>query len=152
SSGHGSHSSSSANRRLAKEIIQSVKSSGLFDELRRDCAAKLESRSGYSRLINQLKPLTKKHLDRVVWEPGLNKVATRERLRRRLLDTPAVQSMLDDLLDQLLSHNAVQTSIQPRVDRAIADYAGVTPEELRQMRRQLPLLPTPNEQQQQQQQ
>ncbi|PAA87688.1 hypothetical protein BOX15_Mlig033504g5 [Macrostomum lignano] len=149
SSGHGSHSSSSANRRLAKEIIQSVKSSGLFDELRRDCAAKLESRSGYSRLINQLKPLTKKHLDRVVWEPGLNKVATRERLRRRLLDTPAVQSMLDDLLDQLLSHNAVQTSIQPRVDRAIADYAGVTPEELRQMRRQLPLLPTPNEQQQQ---
>lgn len=84
--GGGGGGVGSTNGKLIDSIVCEVKSQGVFDQLRRECMADVDTKPAYQNLRQRVETSVTTFLNDQQWRPDMNKNQLRERLRRNITE------------------------------------------------------------------
>ncbi|XP_016117795.1 biorientation of chromosomes in cell division protein 1-like 1, partial [Sinocyclocheilus grahami] len=70
---------------LVSAIVSHLKTEGLFDQLRRDCLADVDTKPAYLHLRQRVDNFVSNHLANHTWSPQLNKNLLRNSIRQLVL-------------------------------------------------------------------
>ncbi|XP_022225137.2 serine-rich adhesin for platelets isoform X2 [Drosophila obscura] len=112
---------------FVKNLIEEVKSQGVFDEFRFNCClADVDTKPAYQNVRNRVETAVQDFLAKQRWTPDTNKVQLRERLRKHLLDSDVLEKGVDQIVDQVVNPK-VATIFEPKIESIAYKYLGITP-------------------------
>ncbi|XP_017142901.1 flocculation protein FLO11 isoform X1 [Drosophila miranda] len=112
---------------FVKNLIEEVKSQGVFDEFRFNCClADVDTKPAYQNVRNRVETAVNDFLAKQRWTPDTNKVQLRERLRKHLLDSDVLEKGVDQIVDQVVNPK-VATIFEPKIESIAYKYLGITP-------------------------
>lgn len=69
---------------LVNDIVNKVKSQGLFDQFRKECGADVDTKPAYQNLKEKVEVAVETFLSSQEWRPDVNKIQLREKLRKNI--------------------------------------------------------------------
>ena len=110
---------------FSNEIVETLKSNGTFDRLRRQLISEVDTKPAFKNLLGTVERRTSEWLDKLEWPPGKSKAEIREALRTELLGSQNEPSSLSDgierSLEQVLNKTNVEHLLAPAIEQAVAD-------------------------------
>ncbi|XP_078589352.1 uncharacterized protein LOC144869747 isoform X1 [Branchiostoma floridae x Branchiostoma japonicum] len=106
---------------LINNIVDHLKSQGLFDQFRRDCLGDVDTKPAYQNLRSRVETYVSNFLGNQKWEPSLNKNQLRNNLRQQINQSGILSTGIDRVI-----HQAVEPKIQhvfrPQIEKVVHDY------------------------------
>lgn len=76
----------SVDTKLVDSIVLEVKSQGVFDQLRREFLADVDTKPAYQNLRQRVEASVSKFLNDQEWKAEMNKIQLREKLRKNITE------------------------------------------------------------------
>ncbi|XP_050058763.1 biorientation of chromosomes in cell division protein 1-like 1 [Aphis gossypii] len=108
-------------------LLETLKSNGTFDEIRRHCVTDIDAKPTYQNWKQRIESNVHEFLSKVNYTPELNKNTVRERLRKNLLDgheTQDIEEGADRILTQVLAPRTLCV-FEPKIAIAVDEYLGI---------------------------
>ncbi|GFO50242.1 biorientation of chromosomes in cell division protein 1-like protein [Plakobranchus ocellatus] len=121
-----------------QEVINKVKSQGLFDQLRKECLTDVDTKPAYHNLIQRVEKFVEKFLSGQNWSANVNKNQLRESLRRQLNNSGVMTIGVERIIEQVVNPK-ILLGIKPKIDEAVCEHLGIdlkARQEERQRRKQ----------------
>ncbi|XP_065203750.1 titin homolog [Planococcus citri] len=109
---------------LIKNIVTQLKSQGIFDQIRKECIADVDTKPAYQNLCHRADTQVSKFLSKVKWGPDLHKNQTRENIRRQVNGCSFVEPGIAIIVDQLVNPR-INTVLVPKVENMLYKYLGI---------------------------
>ncbi|XP_056004885.1 serine/arginine repetitive matrix protein 2-like isoform X4 [Ostrea edulis] len=110
-----------------REIIDSLKSKGLFDQFRKEFVADVDTKPSYQNLKQRVEGYVNRFLSRQTWSPDLNKNQLRDNLRRQINQSGMLTNGVERVIEQLVNPKILHI-IKPKIDEVICKHLGIDPE------------------------
>uniref|UniRef100_A0A2C9JDF1 BOD1/SHG1 domain-containing protein n=1 Tax=Biomphalaria glabrata TaxID=6526 RepID=A0A2C9JDF1_BIOGL len=107
-----------------EEVINKVKSQGLFDQFRKECLADVDTKPAYHNLIQRVEKFVERFLNGQKWTSNVNKNQLRETLRRQLNNSGIMSIGVDRIIEQVVNPK-ILLGIKPRIDEAVCEHLGI---------------------------
>ncbi|XP_059179216.1 protein split ends-like isoform X2 [Physella acuta] len=107
-----------------QQVINKVKSQGLFDQFRKECLADVDTKPAYHNLIQRVEKFVERFLNSQKWTSSANKNQLRETLRRQLNNSGVMSIGVDRIIEQVVNPKILQ-GIKPKIDEAVCDHLGI---------------------------
>ncbi|CAL1526470.1 unnamed protein product [Lymnaea stagnalis] len=111
-------------RKAIQEVINKVKSQGLFDQFRKECLADVDTKPAYHNLIQRVEKFVERFLNSQKWTSNVNKNQLRETLRRQLNNSGVMSIGVDRIIEQVVNPK-ILLGIKPKIDEAVCDHLGI---------------------------
>ncbi|KAL5021102.1 hypothetical protein ScPMuIL_000257 [Solemya velum] len=125
-----------------REIIDKLKSQGLFDQFRKEFLADVDTKPAYQNLRQRVGGHVSKFLMKQTWAPTLNKNQLRESLRRHMNQSGMLSNGVERVIEQVVNPKIFQ-AIKPQIDEVICQYLKIDPLERQKRLEQQKLLSRP---------
>ncbi|XP_065221530.1 biorientation of chromosomes in cell division protein 1-like 1 isoform X2 [Planococcus citri] len=109
---------------LIKNIVTQLKSQGIFDQIRKECIADVDTKPAYQNLCHRADNQVSKFLSKVKWGPDLHKNQTRENIRKQVNGCTFVEPGIAIIVDQLVNPR-INTVLVPKVEDMLYKYLGI---------------------------
>ncbi|XP_016120803.1 biorientation of chromosomes in cell division protein 1-like, partial [Sinocyclocheilus grahami] len=106
---------------LVPMIVSHLKTEGLFDQLRRDCLADVDTKPAYLHLRQRVDNFVSNHLANHTWSPQLNKNLLRNSIRQLVLQSGMLEQGVDRIVAQVVDPK-VHHSFRPQVERVVRKF------------------------------
>ncbi|XP_066277296.1 biorientation of chromosomes in cell division protein 1-like 1 isoform X2 [Branchiostoma lanceolatum] len=106
---------------LINNIVDHLKSQGLFDQFRRDCLGDVDTKPAYQNLRSRVETYVSNFLGNQKWEPSLNKNQLRNNLRHQINQSGILSSGIDRVLHQVVEPK-IQHVFRPQIEKVVHDY------------------------------
>lgn len=111
-----------------KNIIDALKSEGLFDQFRRECLADVDTKPAYQNLRQRVEGYVSRFLSRQQWSPSLNKNQLRDNLRKQITASGMLANGVERVIEQVINPKILQL-IKPKIDDVVCAHLGIDPKE-----------------------
>ncbi|KAG1666544.1 Biorientation of chromosomes in cell division protein 1-like 1 [Nymphon striatum] len=109
---------------LIAEIVNYIKSEGIFDELRRECLSDVDTKPAFQNLKQRVEGFSSNFLAKIKWQPDLNKNQLRDNLRTELSKSGMMKHGVDHLVDQVVNQKILK-SFLPKIKEVFFNYSGL---------------------------
>nr|CAG4635656.1 EOG090X0B7I [Artemia franciscana] len=109
---------------LVEDIVNQLKSQGIFDQWRKDCLADVDTKPAYQNLQQRVESTVSKFLEKQYWSEKLNKNQLRERLRKHVISAGFLDKGLDRITDQVVDPKTNRVFL-PVIQDAVYGYLGI---------------------------
>uniref|UniRef100_A0A673KWW9 BOD1/SHG1 domain-containing protein n=1 Tax=Sinocyclocheilus rhinocerous TaxID=307959 RepID=A0A673KWW9_9TELE len=106
---------------LVSAIVNHLKTEGLFDQLRRDCLADVDTKPAYLHLRQRVDNFVSNHLANHTWSPQLNKNQLRNSIRQLVLQSGMLEQGVDRIVTQVVDPK-VHHTFRPQVERVVRKF------------------------------
>ncbi|KAJ1214217.1 hypothetical protein NDU88_001842 [Pleurodeles waltl] len=107
--------------KLVAQIVNRLKSQGLFDQFRRDCLADVDTKPAYQNLRQRVDSFVSNHLAGHTWSPHLNKNQLRNNIRQQVLNSGMLESGIDRIISQVVDPK-INQMFRPQVEKAVHEF------------------------------
>ncbi|KAM4706586.1 biorientation of chromosomes in cell division protein 1-like 1 [Discoglossus pictus] len=107
--------------KLVSQIVNHLKSQGLFDQFRRDCLADVDTKPAYQNLRQRVDNFVSNHLANHTWSPHLNKNQLRNNIRQQVLKSGMLESGIDRIISQVVDPK-INHTFRPQVEKVVQDF------------------------------
>ncbi|KAG8453516.1 hypothetical protein GDO86_000226 [Hymenochirus boettgeri] len=107
--------------KLVSQIVNHLKSQGLFDQFRRDCLADVDTKPAYQNLRQRVDSFVANHLASHTWSPHLNKNQLRNNIRQQVLKSGMLESGIDRIISQVVDPK-INHIFRPQVEKVVQEY------------------------------
>ncbi|XP_041435340.1 biorientation of chromosomes in cell division protein 1-like 1 isoform X2 [Xenopus laevis] len=107
--------------KLVSQIVNHLKSQGLFDQFRRDCLADVDTKPAYQNLRQRVDNFVASHLASHTWSPHLNKNQLRNNIRQQVLKSGMLESGIDRIISQVVDPK-INHLFRPQVEKVVKEY------------------------------
>ncbi|XP_014771911.1 biorientation of chromosomes in cell division protein 1-like 1 isoform X1 [Octopus bimaculoides] len=114
-------SSSPGDPKLVQEIIDKLKSQGLFDQFRKEGMGDVDTKPAYQNLRQRMEGHVSRFLEKQVWSPNLNKNQLRDQLRKHINQSGILASGVERIIEQVVNPK-IFLVIKPRIDEVICEH------------------------------
>lgn len=112
--GLGGDSIPVADPRLVEKLVEELKSQGMFDQIRKDCLAEVDTKPAYQNLRSRVSETVQRFLGRQRWSPSLNKNQLRNQLKQHIQQTPFMEDGVERIVEQVVNPK-IMSVIEPEV-------------------------------------
>ncbi|XP_054168725.1 biorientation of chromosomes in cell division protein 1-like 1 [Oppia nitens] len=119
--------SSSCDSLLINTIVDTIKSRGIFDELRRECLSDADTKPSFQNLLQRVEGYVSKFLSQQKWSQSLNKNQLRERLRRQLNESGMLKYGIEHLVEQVVNFK-INSFFWPKIESVVKEFLGIQDE------------------------
>lgn len=110
--------------RKVKDIIDALKSEGLFDQFRKECLADVDTKPAYQNLRQRVEGYVSRFLSRQQWSPSLNKNQLRDNLRKQITASGMLANGVERVIEQVINPKILQL-IKPKIDEVVCNHLGI---------------------------
>ncbi|XP_053556268.1 biorientation of chromosomes in cell division protein 1-like 1 [Bombina bombina] len=107
--------------KLVSQIVNHLKSQGLFDQFRRDCLADVDTKPAYQNLRQRVDNFVANHLANHTWSPHLNKNQLRNNIRQQVLKSGMLESGIDRIISQVVDPK-INHIFRPQVEKVVQEF------------------------------
>uniref|UniRef100_A0A8C5P7P7 Biorientation of chromosomes in cell division 1 like 1 n=1 Tax=Leptobrachium leishanense TaxID=445787 RepID=A0A8C5P7P7_9ANUR len=107
--------------KLVSQIVNHLKSQGLFDQFRRDCLADVDTKPAYQNLRQRVDNFVTNHLASHTWSPHLNKNQLRNNIRQQVLKSGMLESGIDRIISQVVDPK-INHTFRPQVEKVVQEF------------------------------
>ncbi|KAM8939538.1 biorientation of chromosomes in cell division protein 1-like 1 [Pelodytes ibericus] len=107
--------------KLVSQIVNHLKSQGLFDQFRRDCLADVDTKPAYQNLRQRVDNFVSNHLASHTWSPHLNKNQLRNNIRQQVLKSGMLESGIDRIISQVVDPK-INHTFRPQVEKVVQEF------------------------------
>ncbi|XP_053314266.1 biorientation of chromosomes in cell division protein 1-like 1 [Spea bombifrons] len=107
--------------KLVSQIVNHLKSQGLFDQFRRDCLADVDTKPAYQNLRQRVDNFVANHLANHTWSPHLNKNQLRNNIRQQVLKSGMLESGIDRIISQVVDPK-INHIFRPQVEKVVHEF------------------------------
>ncbi|ESO96858.1 hypothetical protein LOTGIDRAFT_57578, partial [Lottia gigantea] len=108
------------------DIINNIKSQGVFDQFRKECLADVDTKPAYQNLQSRVENYVNRFLSKQTWTPNLNKNQLRESLRKQINQSGMLTNGVERIIEQVVNPKIFQF-IKPRIDEVVCQHLGIDP-------------------------
>ena len=110
---------------LVNALVEELKSKGIFDQIRRDALAEVDTKPVYQNLRQRVEISVSRYLNRTSadWKPTSNKAQLRNMLRKHIQDSAFLDSGVHNIVDQVVGPKIQQ--INPEVENILYTMFGM---------------------------
>ncbi|XP_052101611.1 biorientation of chromosomes in cell division protein 1-like 1 isoform X2 [Mytilus californianus] len=123
-----STSTDAEEERRVKDIIDALKSEGLFDQFRKECLADVDTKPAYQNLRQRVEGYVSRFLSRQQWSPSLNKNQLRDNLRKQITASGMLANGVERVIEQVINPKILQL-IKPKIDEVVCSHLGIDSKE-----------------------
>ncbi|XP_076104274.1 uncharacterized protein LOC143072969 isoform X2 [Mytilus galloprovincialis] len=123
-----STSTDAEEERRVKDIIDALKSKGLFDQFRKECLADVDTKPAYQNLRQRVEGYVSRFLSRQQWSPSLNKNQLRDNLRKQITASGMLANGVERVIEQVINPKILQL-IKPKIDEVVCTHLGIDSKE-----------------------
>jgi len=105
---------------LVEGTVNKLKTNGMFDQMRRDCLADIDTKPAFQNLEQRVLSHVKNCLELEVWNPNVNKNQLRSKIRTSLLQSGILNTGIEHILHQVVD-TKMQSSFQPNIAQFIQE-------------------------------
>nr|XP_039262883.1 serine/arginine repetitive matrix protein 1-like isoform X2 [Styela clava] len=105
---------------LVKKVVQQLKINGLFDEMRRDCLADIDTKPAFQNLKQRVEGHVTGILDGQRWSPTLNKNQLRSKIRESVMQSGILNEGVERILFQVFNAK-VHSLFLPKIEEFIKE-------------------------------
>nr|CAB3226020.1 biorientation of chromosomes in cell division protein 1-like 1 [Phallusia mammillata] len=109
-----------ASPELVEGIVQKIKTNGMFDEMRRDCLADIDTKPAFQNLKQRVENYVNALLSTEVWTPSLNKNQLRAKVRASVMQSGMLNTGIEHILHQVVDAK-MYTQFLPKISDFIAE-------------------------------
>uniref|UniRef100_A0A8C4N6S7 BOD1/SHG1 domain-containing protein n=1 Tax=Eptatretus burgeri TaxID=7764 RepID=A0A8C4N6S7_EPTBU len=110
---------------LVENVVDQLKSQGMFDQFRRDCLADVDTRPAYQNLRQRVENFVSNHLASITWSPNLSKNQLRNQLRQTIIQSGVLDVGVDRIVQQVVIPK-INCIFRPQVEKVVQDFLGLT--------------------------
>uniref|UniRef100_UPI00358E5939 claspin-like n=1 Tax=Myxine glutinosa TaxID=7769 RepID=UPI00358E5939 len=110
---------------LVENVVDQLKSQGMFDQFRRDCLADVDTRPAYQNLRRRVESFVDHHLGSITWNPNLSKNLLRNQLRQTIIQSGVLDPGVDRIVHQVVIPK-INCIFRPQVEKVVQDFLGLT--------------------------
>ncbi|XP_033757338.1 serine/arginine repetitive matrix protein 2-like [Pecten maximus] len=116
-----------ADPKVVRDILDKLKSEGLFDQFRRDCLADVDTKPAFQNLRQRVEGYVSRFLTRQVWSPNLNKNHLRDSLRRQINQSGMLATGVERVIEQVVNPKIFHV-IKPKIDEVACQHLNIDPD------------------------
>ncbi|XP_060069493.1 biorientation of chromosomes in cell division protein 1-like 1 [Ylistrum balloti] len=116
-----------ADPKVVRDILDKLKSEGLFDQFRRDCLADVDTKPAFQNLRQRVEGYVSRFLTRQVWSPNLNKNHLRDNLRRQINQSGMLATGVERVIEQVVNPKIFNV-IKPKIDEVACQHLNIDPD------------------------
>ncbi|XP_076812866.1 uncharacterized protein LOC143459542 isoform X1 [Clavelina lepadiformis] len=105
---------------LIEGIVQKLKTNGMFDEMRRDCLADIDTKPAFQNLKQRVENFVNTLLSGQTWTPLLNKNQLRSKVRTSVMQSGMLTTGVEHILHQVVDAK-MYTEFLPKISDFIND-------------------------------
>jgi hypothetical protein len=113
-----------ADPRIVEKLVEELKSQGMFDQIRKDCLAEVDTKPAYQNLRSRVSETVQRFLGRQRWNPSQNKNQLRNQLKQHIQQTPFMEDGVERIVEQVVNPK-IKSVIEPEVENLICAFFGV---------------------------
>ncbi|XP_064630152.1 microtubule-associated protein futsch-like [Lineus longissimus] len=114
--------------KLIEDVVNRLKSQGVFDNLRKECLADVDTKPAYQNLTQRVESYVAKFLEEQKWSPDLNKNQLRDGLRKQINQSGMLASGVDRVIDQVVQPKIYKV-FKPEIDKVMCEVLGLDPKQ-----------------------
>jgi len=113
-----------ADPKFIDQIVNQIKSQGIFDQWRRECLADVDTKPAYQNLTSRVDNAVASFLNKQRWRPDMVKNQVRENLRRNILELGFIEKGVDRIVEQVVQPKILPL-FNPAVESSIYKFLGI---------------------------
>ncbi|CAH1155882.1 unnamed protein product [Phaedon cochleariae] len=110
--------------RLVEQLVYELKSQGIFDQLRRECIADVDTKPAYQNLRQRVEGSVTSFLKQQTWRPDMIKNQLREQLRKNIHESGYLETGVERIVEQVVNPK-INTVILPQVEDVSYKFLGI---------------------------
>lgn len=115
-----------ADPKVVRDILDKLKSEGLFDQFRKECLADVDTKPAFQNLRQRVEGYVSRFLTRQVWSPNLNKNHLRDSLRRQINQSGMLATGVERVIEQVVNPKIFHV-IKPKIDEVACKHLNIDP-------------------------
>ncbi|OWF42884.1 biorientation of chromosomes in cell division protein 1-like 1 [Mizuhopecten yessoensis] len=116
-----------ADPKVVHDILDKLKSQGLFDQFRKECLADVDTKPAFQNLRQRVEGYVSRFLTRQVWSPNMNKNHLRDSLRRQINQSGMLATGVERVIEQVVNPKIFHV-IKPKIDEVACQHLNIDPE------------------------
>lgn len=106
---------------LEEKLVGELKSQGIFDQIRKDCLADVDTTPAYQNLRKRVDQTLESFIKNREWKPTLNKNQLRNQLKAEIQKISGKERVVDRIVEQIVGPK-INSALLPEIEKMIYEF------------------------------